>query len=193
MEVVRLESATGLIEVRECCQKLVALLPSPDPYHRERFTAGLGRLLGGTVKMVPLGLPMACSSLWLGLRGADRIGYNADWPEHEIELAGHVIGHLMLGHCGDVRDGGQFVCMAGSLGDDDSSRLCRLLHDPDIGVSRLFSDFEERAATVFSRVLAEHLGLQQAQPGDDGHYTADPLMCVGNRSVTRTVTRRHWP
>jgi len=178
--------ATRLTEVRDCCQELVALLPLPDPYHRERFTAGLGRLLKGTVELVPLGLPMACSSLWLGFTGADRIGYNADWPEHEIELAGHVIGHLILGHCGEVRDGGQFVCVAGSIGDDDRSRLCRLLDDPDVGVSRLFSDFEEDAATVFSRVLAEHLGLQQAQPGADGYYIAGPLMCVGERIVTRS-------
>ncbi len=65
------------------------------------------------MELASLVLPSACPSLWLGCTGVDRIGYNANWPEHEITLAGHTIGHLMLGHCGQVRDGGQFVCTAG--------------------------------------------------------------------------------
>jgi hypothetical protein len=164
--------------MRECWQELVALLAPPIPYQREPLTASLGRLLGSTVQLSPLRLPLACSSLWLGFTGADRVGYNPDWPDHEIGLAGHTIGHLMLGHCGDVRDGGQFACTAGSLDDDDRRRLCRLLHDPDGGESRLFSDIEERAASVFSRVLAEQLGLRQARPDNDD-CCVRPLVCIG--------------
>ncbi len=166
-------------ELRACCHELVALLPLPDPYHRERFTAGLGQLLGGTVELAPLVLPSACPSLWLGCTGADRIGYNANWPEHEIAMTGHAIGHLILGHCGEARDGGQFVCTAGRLDDLDRSRIRRLLHDPEDGLSRLFSDFEERAAGLFGRVLAEELSLLNAQPGDDSCDSADPLVCLG--------------
>jgi hypothetical protein len=44
----------------------------------------LARRAGNRVELVPLRLPDACAALWLGFTGLDRIGYNQDWPQHEI-------------------------------------------------------------------------------------------------------------
>src|ERR1700677_5123582 len=96
---------TDFAQAHEQCREVVACLDLPGPYDQEGLSAVLGRLIGGTVRMVAVQLPAPCTAVWLGCTGSDRIGYNQDWPEHEISLAGHTIGHLVLGHCGPVRDG----------------------------------------------------------------------------------------
>jgi hypothetical protein len=152
---------TRYARIGERCEELAALLRLRAPYQRQMFSAVLGGILGSTVRIVPLQLPVDCTSVWLGFTGIDRIGCNIDWPEHEIDLAGHAIGHLVLGHCGDARDGGQFACTTQTLGEDDRRRLGRFMHEPaEGGVSRMFSDGEERAAAMFSRALGESLGIR---------------------------------
>jgi hypothetical protein len=129
------------------------------------------------VELVPMRLPAPCQALWLGCTGADRFGYNQDWPEHEIELAGHAIGHVLLGHCTDPRDGGRFACTATRLSMDECRMLSRFLPDPaDFTMSRMFSDVEEREATAFGIALTELLGISSGQH-TDGELGA--LRCVG--------------
>ena len=162
-------------QVRGQCQELVAALRLPRMCGTEEFASTVGRHTGSTVLLMPLRLPEACTALWLGYTGADHIGYNPDWPADAIVLAGHAVGHLALGHCGQVRDGSQLACTAGKLGEDDRRMLGQHLHDPSM--SRLFSDREEYAATVFTRVLAEWIGIQHARPEE--MTTADVLTCIG--------------
>jgi len=163
-------------QVRGRCQELVAALRLPCVCGTEEFASAVGRHTGSTVRLMPLRLPEACAALWLGYTGADHIGYNPDWPADAIVLAGHAVGHLTLGHCGQVRDGSQLACTAGELSKDDRRLLGQHLHDP--AVSRLFSDGEEYAATVFTHVLAEWVGVQHVHPDDD-MTAADALTCIG--------------
>jgi len=128
---------TGSAQVRERCGELVGSLGLRAPYDRQMFSAVLGKFLGSTVRIVPLRLPVGCASVWLGFTGVDRIGCNTGWPGHEIDLTGHAIGHLVLGHCGDTRDGGQFACTVPSLSEDDRRSLSRFMHESaEGGVSR---------------------------------------------------------
>jgi hypothetical protein len=175
-----MSSIIGYARARELCQELVASVDIPAPYDRERFTAALARHVHGKVRMAPAQLPAPCTALWLGCTGSDQVAYNRDWPEHEISLAGHAIGHLVLGHCGDVRDGGQFACTVAPLDAGERRQLSRQLHDPAKDqLSRLFSDAEEHTATVFSQVLAEQAGIG-GRRHDIGDWTApDALTCIG--------------
>lgn len=168
---------TRYAQLRERCQELIKALRIPRACGTEEFTASVGRRAGSKVRLVPLQLPEACTALWLGTTGSDRVGYNGDWPVHEINLTGHAFGHLILGHCGEARDGGQFVCTAGRLGVEDLRTLGRHLHDP--AVSRLFSDGEEHAAAVFAHVLAEWLGIRSGQLDAGNVASPAALTCVG--------------
>jgi hypothetical protein len=124
----------------------------------------LSATLGQRTEIVPLRLPQACAGLWLGYTGLDRIGFNQGWPHPArprdgITLTAHAIGHLVLGHCGSPRDGGQFACLPAraDLAREDREQLRRLLHDPVERPSRLFSDPEERAADSFAARLSDRL------------------------------------
>ncbi|HXL93570.1 MAG TPA: hypothetical protein VN969_31955 [Streptosporangiaceae bacterium] len=171
---------TDFAQAHEQCREVVACLDLPGPYDQEGLSAVLGRLIGGTVRMVAVQLPAPCTAVWLGCTGSDRIGYNQDWPEHEISLAGHTIGHLVLGHCGPVRDGGQLACTAARLDADDRRILGRSLHEPvEYGISRLFSDGEEHMASVFAQVLADKLGISYSRRCAEDWTEPDALTCVG--------------
>lgn len=134
--------------------------PSVSPFCRDEFMKNLSGVLGQDVEIVPMRLPEVCACLWLGFTGLDRIGFNPDWPGQELTLAAHAIGHLVLGHCGAVRDGGQFVCLPARsrLTCCDHDRLRQLVHDPAERLSRKFSDGEEQAAGAFAACLEERLG-----------------------------------
>jgi hypothetical protein len=167
-------------QARERCQDLIGSLQLPGQYDGEQFTRALAQRAGNRVELLPLRLPDACAALWLGFTGVDRIGYNQDWPQHEIALAGHAIGHLLLGHCGEVRDGGQFACTAGCLDADDRRQLRRYLHDPaDDRISRLFSDGEEHQATVFAQELAGQSGVGLYRPAFEDWSAPDMWTCAG--------------
>jgi hypothetical protein len=158
-------------------QQQAAVLQLPEPYSRERFEAAVGERAGCRVELVPMRLPAPCRALWLGYPSADRFGYNQDWPGHEVELAGHAIGHLLLGHCTDPRDGGRFACTATRLSAEECRMLSRFLPDPaDSSMSRMFSDGEEHEATAFGIALAELLGIS-SESRADGELGA--LRCVG--------------
>jgi len=164
-------------QVRAHCQERIATMRMPRRCGTEEFADAVGQLTGTTVRLAPLRLPPACTTLWLGYTNADSIGYNQDWPAQVISLAGHAAGHLALGHCQEVRDGGQFACTAGTLDADDRYLLGQHLHDP--AVSRLFSDGEEYAATVFAYVLAEWLGIRSGRADSGGLAASDVLTCIG--------------
>jgi hypothetical protein len=140
----------------------------------EALPRELSTRLGSVVESAPVHLPPACACLWLGFTGIDRIDYNPDWPGTAIEVVGHAFAHLMLGHCGEIRDGGQFACAVrgADMSSADLDLLLRRLHDPSEGVTRLFSDGEEHAAAGYARTLAGNLG---------GHTFSDDSLftCIG--------------
>jgi hypothetical protein len=139
--------------------------PHASPFSRDEFMKNLSDVLAQRVEIVPMPLPEVCACLWLGFTGLDRIGFNPDWPGHELMLTAHAVGHLVLGHCGDVRDGGQFACLPvrPRLACCNHDRLRKLLHDPVERLSRLFSDREEQAAGAFADGLGERLGQSREQ------------------------------
>jgi hypothetical protein len=158
-------------------QEQAAVLPLPEPYCRERFEAAVGVRAGRRVELVPMRLPAPCRALWVGYANTDRFGYNQDWPGHEVELAGHAIGHVLLGHCTDPREGGRFACTATQLSADECRMLSRLLPDPaGCTMSRMFSDREELEATAFGIVLAELLGISSGSRTDS---ELSALRCAG--------------
>jgi len=164
---------TRYAQMRGTCLDVLANLKLSRTCGTDEFTDAVSRCTRSKVRLVPLQLPQACTALWLGDTGADRIGYNQEWPAHVISLAAHAVGHLALGHCDQVRDGGQFACTVDKLGPDDRCLLGRHLHDP--AISRLFSDGEECEAAMFAHALADWLGLQPVPP-----YTDDAVRtCVG--------------
>jgi hypothetical protein len=143
--------------------------------------ANLSGMLGQNVEIVPMHLPEVCACLWLGCTGLDRIGWNPEWPGHELTLTAHAIGHLVLGHCGTVRDGGQFACLPthSGLTGREHDQLCRFLNDPLERLSRLFSDREERAAETFAARLADQLGLPCGQHPAGTGGPGDGFTCIG--------------
>lgn len=149
---------------------------------RDEFLKRLSEALGRRVDIVPMRLPDVCACLWLGFTGLDQLGFNPDWPGHELTLTAHAIGHLALGHCGTVRDGGQFACLPVRLRLEpcDYDRLHGLLHDPVDRLSRMFSDREEKAAEAFAIVLGEPLGWRYG--GELVRETSRPhagFVCLG--------------
>jgi hypothetical protein len=181
--------ATGVKEMypstrctaREQCAAGTGCPEAASPFCRDQFMENLAGMLGQNVEIAPMHLPEACACLWLGCTGLDRIGFNPDWPGHELALTAHAIGHLVLGHCGTVRDGGQFACLpAGSqLTGCDRDRLRRLLHDPEERLSRLFSDREEQAAETFATRLGERLGLPCRHHTGETCSPGDGFTCIG--------------
>jgi hypothetical protein len=139
--------------------------PTASLFSRDEFINNLSAMLGQRVEIVPIRLPEVCACLWLGFTGLDRIGFNPDWPGHEFVLTAHAVGHLVLGHCGDVRDGGQFTCLPvrSRLTCCDHDHLRRLLHDPMERLSRLFSNGEEHAAGAFADGVGQRLGQPRDQ------------------------------
>jgi hypothetical protein len=164
--------------------------PTASTFSRDEFMKNLSGILGQRVEIIPMRLPDACSSLWLGFTGLDRIGYNPDWPGHELTLTAHAIGHLVLGQCGTVRDGGQFACLPvrSRLWPCDYDRLHALLHDPADRLSRMFSDREEDTAEGFASGLKGQLGWPNSQRQHDTCQPNANFTCFG-----LTTTSYHQP
>lgn len=61
------------------------------------------------IRLTPMNLPQECAAAWVGGITSDYIGYpqNSEVP---LEAIAHAVGHLVLLHCGRIRDGGRFVC-----------------------------------------------------------------------------------
>jgi hypothetical protein len=168
---------------RGLCAAVTGCPDTGSPFCRYQFMTNLSATLGQRTEIVPLRLPQTCACLWLGYTGLDRIGFNPDWPHpagpgDEITLTAHAIGHLVLGHCGSPRDGGQFACLPvrAELAPADRDQLRRLLHDPIERLSRLFSDAEEQDADTFAARLGDRLaGRRTARTRGPGNGFA----CIG--------------
>jgi hypothetical protein len=131
------------------------------------------------VTIVPVRLPPAVACMWLGYEKAEYIGYNQDWPVPAIEMIAHTTGHLVLQHCGTVRDCGQFAyALASGLDPVTRDQLRAILHDPDATPGRLFTAAEEHEAEHFATVHLDHLGepttLARQRQGEDLAF-----VCVG--------------
>ena len=151
------------------------------PSGRSEFIKDLSDMLGQRVEIIPMRLPAACTCLWLGFTGLDRIGFNAEWPGHEFTLTAHAIGHLALGHCGIVRDSGQFACLPIRSRPTclDHDRLRSLLHDPAERLCRMFSDREEDAARVFALGLDKRLDRACGQHQRVNRRPTTHFWCIG--------------
>jgi hypothetical protein len=180
MEVSEMSPDTGC-KTRGQCAAEIGSQPAASPSCRDEFMKNLSVVLGQGVEIVPMRLPEVCACLWLGFTGLDRIGFNPDWPWQELTLTAHAIGHLVLGHCGTVRDGGQFACLPArsELTCCDHDRLRRLVHDPAQRLSRRFSDGEERAAGVVAAGLEERLGPACGQRRCGTCRPGTDFTCIG--------------
>lgn len=160
------------------CRSASSTQPSPCHDGADMLSL-LERYLGQSVELVRMRMPSAVACIWLGFPGLDRLGYNSEWSMPSIKLTAHAIGHLSSGHCGEVRDGGQFACISApdSLSDPERRRLLRLLRDVDGGASRLFSDREEDQAELFAYQLWREMGIAPHTPG--AQECRVRLTCIG--------------
>jgi hypothetical protein len=157
---------------------MIESLAASEPFSDEDYAASLAAALGQDVEFSITRLPDPCICLWLGFTGVDRIWCNQDCPGRPTMLTAHAVGHLILGHCGTVRDGGQFasVLSGAQLSHDEHERLASRLHDASEGFSRLFSDREEHDAAEFA--VALHERLENAHGHETGELAASAT-CVG--------------
>jgi hypothetical protein len=180
MEVSEMSADAGC-KARGQCAVEIGSQSAADPFCWNEFMKDLSGVLGRGVEIVPMRLPEVCACLWLGFTGLDRIGFNPDWPGRELTLTGHAIGHLVLGHCGTVRDGGQFACLPvrSRLTCCAHDQLRRLAHNPAERLSRTFSDREEQAAGAFAAGLEERLGPACGQRPGGICYPGTGFTCIG--------------
>lgn len=138
----------------------------------EKFQAVLKAAVQREVELIPMDLPRECPAAWVGGVTSDCIGYPVN-GRVMLEAAAHAVGHLVLLHCGRVRDGGRFVCADPYDRESVLHALpmllrqgCRELPEP------MFSYDEERAADEAGAALlvkcgcwAEAYALFQATAG----------------------------
>jgi hypothetical protein len=157
---------------------VIASLAVSEPFSEEDYAASLAAVLGHEVEVDATRLPEPCICLWLGFTGVDRIWCNQDCPGRLAMLTAHAVGHLILGHCGTVRDGGQFACVltGAQLSHGEREHLASRLHDATEGFSRLFSDREEHDAADFAVALRERLEIAH---GHESGELAASATCVG--------------
>jgi hypothetical protein len=145
----------------------------------EQFGAILGEFLHRDVTVEPTNLPHAVACIWLGYENAEYLGYNQDWPVPAIELIAHATGHLSLGHCGSVRDCGQFACaLAPRIDPTAREEIRAFLHDPEAILERGFTELQEHEADYFATVHIERLSRPTAA-GHLGEGKDLAFVCVG--------------
>jgi hypothetical protein len=82
------------------------------PFDAEALATAVTERLGQPVQIIPRWLPVDSARKWTGPVDEDVIVYNADRPELAVAPTGHAVGHLLLGHCGQVRESCQFASIA---------------------------------------------------------------------------------
>jgi hypothetical protein len=169
-------SAMGLCPIHEDDRSRIEALTGTSKSALEQFGAILGEFLHREVLIEPVHMPHAVACIWLGHEKTEYLGYNQDWPVPTIELIAHATGHLALGHCGSVRDCGQFACaLAPGIDPIALEEIRTLLHDPETIPERGFTDLQEHEADYFAAVHLEPLGLPASQ-----HEGTDlAFVCVG--------------
>lgn len=171
--------AMGLCPIDEDDRSRIEALPGSPKSALEQFGTILGEFLHRDMTIEPVQLPQAVACVWLGYEHAEYLGYNQDWPVPAIELIAHATGHLSLGHCGNVRDCGQFAS-ALAPGIDPIARedIRSLFHDPEPTPQRGFTDIQEYDADYFAAVHLDRLGLATAAANHrEGNDLA--FVCVG--------------
>lgn len=109
------------------------------------------------VRLIPMNLPQGCPAAWVGGIASDYIGYPRN-GQVTLDAVVHTAGHLVLLHCGRIRDGGRFVCTKAH----DQQAFLRVLpmFIEQVGElpHPLFSDDEERAADETAAALLARCG-----------------------------------
>lgn len=134
-------------------------------------------VLGGDVRLVPADLPSGCSAAWLGGPGTDWIAHASD--ASAAAAVAHVAGHLILLHCGRVRDGGRFACT--DARDDSRDLLYRIrafVGDRELPAP-LFTPEEERAADEVAADLLARCGYPASAPARRDLSTFGVFRCLG--------------
>jgi hypothetical protein len=151
-------SVMGLCPIGEDDQSRIEALPKSSMFQLEQFGVMLGKFLHRDVTIRPAQLPHAVACIWLGYDNAEYLGYNQDWPVPAIELIMHATGHLALGHCGSVRDCGQFAsALAPGIHPIARDQIRALLHDPEEAPDRRFTGLQEHEADYFATVHLDRL------------------------------------
>jgi hypothetical protein len=169
----------GLCPIDEDDRSGIEALPGSPESKLKQFGTVLGEFLHRDVIISPVHLPHGVACIWLGYENAEDLGYNQDWPVPAIELIAHATGHLALGHCGGVRDCGQFAsALASGIDPVAREEIRSLFHEPGEAPDRRFTDLQEHEADYFATVHLDRLGQTASVIG--WHESVDQaFVCVG--------------
>jgi hypothetical protein len=169
----------GLCPIDEDDRSRIEALPGSSKSALKQFGTILGEFLHRDVTIEPVHLPQAIACIWLGYENAEYLGYNQDWPVPAIKLIAHATGHLALGHCGSVRDCGQFAsALTPGIDPVACDEIRALLHDPEEAPDRRFTDLQEHEADYFATVHLDRLG-QPATATDQDNGNDLAFVCIG--------------
>lgn len=142
------------------CAAAAAELGIPTPFNLDRFCQQLEQRRGRPIHRIPIAAPPGSPcGMWIALRGADYIFYEAGTtPLHTEHIVLHETGHMVLAHRGtSVWDG------------ELTQRLTPHLH-PQLVQHALgraaYSAREEQEAEIFASLICErvHRPAPQAEP-----------------------------
>lgn len=81
---------------------LARTLPLPVPWNRDKFVAGIAKLRGRPIRLVPVDTAALVGSpcgLWLARDDDDLILHEAGTSDYHIDhIVCHEVGHMVLGH-----------------------------------------------------------------------------------------------
>lgn len=123
----------------------------------ETIQKTLQKSLSRTVRLIPMDLPPGCSAAWFGGTESDWICYPASEQAPVITVT-HAASHLSLLHCGQIRDGGRFMCTEAHDQHAVLRVLPKLIEQSDESPRPLFSKDEERAADETAAALLVRCG-----------------------------------
>lgn len=129
----------------------VASLDVPDPFDIEELVRRVARRRGRpiTLRALPIG-PNGPSGMWLALRDADLICYEAGTNAvHQAHIVLHELGHMLCGHEAGVSHENALRFLLPTL---DPAAVARVLHRGP------YHDDEEREAERFATQVRQRAG-----------------------------------
>jgi hypothetical protein len=131
---------------------VIASLDVPDPFDIEELVRRVGRSRGRPITLRALRIgPNGPSGMWLALRDADLICYEAETNVvHQAHIVLHELGHLLCGH--DSAGASPESVLRFLLPSLDPAAVSRVLHRGS------YHDDEERAAERFATLVRQRAG-----------------------------------